>query len=163
MLCVGLSPLRFAGEKGGGPCSVDGISGRLRGLIRHSPNARYVTLVFRVGDGAGAGGNTRTHALTCSVSDSRRSGCSRARGQVAQRGVEAAGDGGGALVAVVALVLFDDVDLLLLAEPASILNQYQGGMCISGRLTMTERTPRHLISPLAPIHRRYECRGVLKG
>ena len=30
------------------------------------------------------------------------------------------------------------------------LNQYQGGMCISGRLTMTERTPRHLISPLGP-------------
>ena len=32
----------------------------------------------------------------------------------------------------------------------SILNQYQGGMCISGVLTMTERTPRHLISPLGP-------------
>ena len=31
-----------------------------------------------------------------------------------------------------------------------ILNQYQGGMCISGRLTMTERTPRDLISPLGP-------------
>ena len=30
------------------------------------------------------------------------------------------------------------------------LNQYQGGMCISGRLTMTARTPRHLISPLGP-------------
>ena len=30
------------------------------------------------------------------------------------------------------------------------LNQYQGGMCISGRLTMPERTPRHLISPLGP-------------
>ena len=30
------------------------------------------------------------------------------------------------------------------------LNQYQGGMCISGRLTMTERNPRHLISPLGP-------------
>ena len=30
------------------------------------------------------------------------------------------------------------------------LNQYQGGMCISGRLTMTERTPRHLKSPLGP-------------
>ena len=30
------------------------------------------------------------------------------------------------------------------------LNQYQGGMCISGRSTMTERTPRHLISPLGP-------------
>ena len=30
------------------------------------------------------------------------------------------------------------------------LNQYQGGMCISGRLTMTERTPWHLISPLGP-------------
>ena len=25
---------------------------------------------------------------------------------------------------------------------ADILNQGQGGMCISGRLTMTERTPR---------------------
>ena len=24
------------------------------------------------------------------------------------------------------------------------LNQYQGGMCISGSLTMTEMTPRHL-------------------
>ena len=31
-----------------------------------------------------------------------------------------------------------------------ILNQYQGGICISGRLTMTARTPRHLISPLGP-------------
>ena len=30
------------------------------------------------------------------------------------------------------------------------LNQYQGGICISGRLTMTERTPRDLISPLGP-------------
>ena len=30
------------------------------------------------------------------------------------------------------------------------LNQYQGGMCISGRLTMTERIPRDLISPLGP-------------
>ena len=32
----------------------------------------------------------------------------------------------------------------------TVLNQYQGGMCISGSLTMTERTPRHLISPLSP-------------
>ena len=32
----------------------------------------------------------------------------------------------------------------------TVLNQYQGGMCISGSLTMTERTPRHLISPLGP-------------
>ena len=32
----------------------------------------------------------------------------------------------------------------------SDLNQYQSGMCISGRLTMTARTPRHLISPLGP-------------
>ena len=31
-----------------------------------------------------------------------------------------------------------------------VLNQYQSGMCISGRLTMTARTPRHLISPLGP-------------
>ena len=31
-----------------------------------------------------------------------------------------------------------------------LINQYQGGMCISGSLTMTERTPRHLISPLGP-------------
>ena len=39
-----------------------------------------------------------------------------------------------------------------IADVASrrVLNQYQGGMCISGRLTMTERTPRHLISPLGP-------------
>ena len=29
------------------------------------------------------------------------------------------------------------------------LNQYQGGMCISGVLPTTERTPRQLISPLA--------------
>ena len=28
------------------------------------------------------------------------------------------------------------------------LNQYQGGMCISGLLKTTERTPRHLIPPL---------------
>ena len=31
-----------------------------------------------------------------------------------------------------------------------LLNQYQGGMCISGSLTMTEGTPRHVISPLGP-------------
>ena len=31
-----------------------------------------------------------------------------------------------------------------------ILNQYQGGMCISGVLTTTERTPQCLISPLSP-------------
>ena len=31
-----------------------------------------------------------------------------------------------------------------------ILTQYQGGMCISGRLTMTERTPRRRILPLGP-------------
>ena len=39
-----------------------------------------------------------------------------------------------------------------IADVASrrVLNQYQGGMCISERLTMTERTPRHLISPLGP-------------
>ena len=30
------------------------------------------------------------------------------------------------------------------------LNQYQGGMCISGVLPTTERTPRQLISPLGP-------------
>ena len=30
------------------------------------------------------------------------------------------------------------------------LNQYQGGMCISGAQTRTERTPRRLISPLGP-------------
>ena len=29
-----------------------------------------------------------------------------------------------------------------------LLNQYQGGMCISGVLTMTDRTPQLLISPL---------------
>ena len=30
------------------------------------------------------------------------------------------------------------------------LNQYQGGMCIAGVLTTTERTPRHFILPLSP-------------
>ena len=30
------------------------------------------------------------------------------------------------------------------------LNQYQGGMCIAGVLTTTERTPRHFILPLGP-------------
>ena len=30
------------------------------------------------------------------------------------------------------------------------LNQYQAGMCISGVLKTTERTARHLISPLGP-------------
>ena len=30
------------------------------------------------------------------------------------------------------------------------LNQYQGGMCISGVLKTAERTTRHLISPLGP-------------
>ncbi len=30
------------------------------------------------------------------------------------------------------------------------LNQSQGGMCISGVLKTTERTPRHLIPPLGP-------------
>ena len=39
----------------------------------------------------------------------------------------------------------DEVYRLLLE-----LNQYQGGMCISGRSTMTASTPRHLISPLGP-------------
>ena len=34
---------------------------------------------------------------------------------------------------------------------ASYLNQYQGGMCIWGILKTTERTLRHLISPLAII------------
>ena len=34
--------------------------------------------------------------------------------------------------------------------PHCILNQYQGGMRISGVMTTTERTPRHLISPLGP-------------
>ena len=34
--------------------------------------------------------------------------------------------------------------------PFCILNQYQGGMCISGRLTMTAGSPRHLISSLGP-------------
>ena len=33
---------------------------------------------------------------------------------------------------------------------ALILNQYQGGMCIAGVLTTTERTPRHFILPLGP-------------
>ena len=41
-------------------------------------------------------------------------------------------------------------DPVQLTGSTSILNQYQGGMCISGRLTRTERTPRHLISPLGP-------------
>ena len=49
------------------------------------------------------------------------------------------------------------IDVLLQERPLrrrvilqrlAALNQYQGGMCISGSLTMTERTPRHLISPL---------------
>ena len=31
-----------------------------------------------------------------------------------------------------------------------ILNRYQGGMCISGVLKMTERTTLNLISPLDP-------------
>ena len=31
-----------------------------------------------------------------------------------------------------------------------ILNQYQGGMCISGLLKTTERTPRHPMSPSGP-------------
>ena len=35
-------------------------------------------------------------------------------------------------------------------ENLKVLNQYQGGMCISGRLTTAERTSRHLISPLGP-------------
>ena len=35
-------------------------------------------------------------------------------------------------------------------DTLAYLNQYQGGMCISGRLTMTERTTRDLISPLGP-------------
>ena len=33
---------------------------------------------------------------------------------------------------------------------AQRLNQYQGGMCIAGVLTTTERTPRHFILPLGP-------------
>ena len=38
----------------------------------------------------------------------------------------------------------------LVDAAAQELNQYQGGMCISWVLTKTERTPRHLISPLGP-------------
>ena len=38
----------------------------------------------------------------------------------------------------------------VVGDAPQALNQYQGGMCISGSLTMTERTPRHLISPLGP-------------
>ena len=44
-----------------------------------------------------------------------------------------------------------------IAEPSSEgfnLNQYQGGMCISGVLKTTERTPRRLISP---------CRSQMGG
>ena len=37
-----------------------------------------------------------------------------------------------------------------LAFCRDILNQYQGGMCIAGVLTTTERTPRHFILPLGP-------------
>lgn len=39
--------------------------------------------------------------------------------QVASGTVEAAGDGSGSIVAVVTFVLVDDVDLLLVAEPAA--------------------------------------------
>ena len=39
---------------------------------------------------------------------------------------------------------------LATTDPATILNQYQGGMCISGVLKTAERTTRHLISPLGP-------------
>ena len=39
---------------------------------------------------------------------------------------------------------------LRLMTKAATLNQYQGGMCISGVLKTTERTPPHLISPLGP-------------
>ena len=48
-----------------------------------------------------------------------------------------------ALIALVPTLLFLFLDSYYLA-----LNQYQGGMCISGSLTMIERTPRHPISPL---------------
>ena len=37
-----------------------------------------------------------------------------------------------------------------LDDEENLLNQYQGGMCISGVLTTTERTPRHFILPLGP-------------
>ena len=37
-----------------------------------------------------------------------------------------------------------------IASATVVLNQYQGGMCISGSLTMTETTPQLLISPLGP-------------
>ena len=33
-------------------------------------------------------------------------------------------------------------------KAVGLLNQYQGGMCISGVLKTAERTPQHLISPL---------------
>ncbi len=46
---------------------------------------------------------------------------------------------------------FDASTTVRLSKDSQVdLNQYQGGMCISGRLTTTERTPRHLISPLGP-------------
>ena len=40
--------------------------------------------------------------------------------------------------------------VLSLASSLYLLNQYQGEMRISGRLTITARTPRHLISPSGP-------------
>ena len=43
---------------------------------------------------------------------------------------------------------FDDIDIDVPLE--ELLNRSQGGMCISGVLKTTERTPRHLMSPLGP-------------
>ena len=50
--------------------------------------------------------------------------------------------------------LLDKIRLLLeeegIVDSMPRLNQYQVGMCISVILMTTERTPRHLISPLGP-------------
>ena len=59
------------------------------------------------------------------------------------------------------LKLFDDSEerkaMRVLALALAVLNQYQGGMCISEALTRTERTLRYLISPLGPTGRHRQC------
>ena len=47
---------------------------------------------------------------------------------------------------------FDIIALIEASDMSAMadLNQYQGGMCIAGVLTTTERTPRHFILPLGP-------------
>ena len=57
---------------------------------------------------------------------------------------------GGGLIAYLAGIPASILMGLMTALPLMLLNQYQGGMCISVVLKTISRIPRHLTSPLTP-------------